>query len=103
MKLTGDYHTHTMFSHGSGTIEDNVKAAIAQGLDSIAITDHGFRHVAYCVRRSDFPYLRKEVTRLRKLYPDIRILLGLETNIQANDGTIDLSDKDVDKLDIVVS
>jgi len=75
MRQTGDYHTHSMFSHGSGTIEDNVKAAIAKGMDSIAITDHGFRHVAFCVRRSDFPYLRQEVTRLRQLYPNIRILL----------------------------
>ena len=102
MRQTGDYHTHTMFSHGDGMIEDNVKAAIAAGLDSIAITDHGFRHVAFCVRRSDFPYLRKEVTRLRQLYPNIRILLGLETNIQGNNGQIDLADQDVDKLDILV-
>jgi len=91
-----------MFSHGSGTIEDNVKAAIAKGMDSIAITDHGFRHVAFCVRRSDFPYLRQEVTRLRQLYPNIRILLGIETNIQGNDGQIDLLDSDVDKLDLLV-
>lgn len=26
--LTYDIHTHTTFSHGKGTIEDNVKAAV---------------------------------------------------------------------------
>lgn len=28
MEILGDYHTHTVFSHGHGSIEDNVKAAI---------------------------------------------------------------------------
>ena len=27
MLLTGDYHTHTIYSHGSGTVMDNAVAA----------------------------------------------------------------------------
>lgn len=46
MEILGDYHTHTVFSHGHGSIEDNVKAAIKMGLKEIAITDHGFRITA---------------------------------------------------------
>ena len=40
-RMTYDHHTHTIYSHGKGTIEDNVKTAAAKGLSSIAITDHG--------------------------------------------------------------
>ena len=43
MKILDDYHTHTKYSHGVGTIEDNVKSAIKKNLKTIAITDHGPR------------------------------------------------------------
>ena len=36
-KLLYDLHTHTTFSHGKGSIEDNVKVAIEKGLKAIAI------------------------------------------------------------------
>ena len=44
-KMTFDYHTHTTFSHGKGSIEDNVKAAIAAGLTGLAITDLSLIHI----------------------------------------------------------
>ena len=36
-RLKFDWHTHTVYSHGKGTIEDNVKVAIEKNLTSIAI------------------------------------------------------------------
>ena len=36
MLLTGDYHTHTIYSHGSGTVLDNALAAKEKGLKEIA-------------------------------------------------------------------
>ena len=45
MKLKYDLHTHTVWSHGKGTVEDNVKEAVKKGLNKIAITDHGPRLV----------------------------------------------------------
>ena len=42
MILYGDYHTHTVYTHGHGTVEDNVKVAIKRGLKQIAITEHSF-------------------------------------------------------------
>ncbi|HOR86487.1 MAG TPA: PHP domain-containing protein, partial [Bacillota bacterium] len=50
MKLYADYHTHTIYSHGTGSIMDNVTAAKNKGLTEIAVTDHGIRHFAYGVR-----------------------------------------------------
>ena len=32
MQLTGDYHTHTVYSHGSGTVLENALQAKARGL-----------------------------------------------------------------------
>ena len=32
MEILADYHTHTVYSHGKGSIEDNVKVAISKGV-----------------------------------------------------------------------
>ena len=50
-----DLHTHTIFSHGKGTIEQNVRAALDRGLTHIAITDHGPGHLFYGMKRKDVP------------------------------------------------
>lgn len=98
----GDYHTHTTFSHGTGSIEDNVLRARELSLKEIAITDHGFGHVAYGVRRSRFSVMRREVDRLSAKYPDIKILLGLECNFISLDGDTDLREGEDKLLDIIV-
>ena len=41
MKIIADYHTHTVYSHGKGSIEDNVKVAIEKNIEKIGISDHG--------------------------------------------------------------
>lgn len=98
----GDYHTHTVYSHGKGTVEDNVRAAIAAGLKQLAITDHGFRHLTYNVRRGDWPYIMGDVEAARQKYPQIDIFLGLETNFNSLDGNIDIRPSDMPYLDVVV-
>mgnify|MGYP004462358329 FL=1 len=101
MILLGDYHTHTVYSHGWGTIEDNVKVAVKKGLKQIAITDHGFDHRMFGVNRKVIGEMREEVERLKKIY-DIDILLGLETNLISSQGDIDLTKQEEEKLDIVL-
>ena len=96
----GDYHTHTVYSHGKGTIEDNVLAARRLGLKQIAVTDHGFGHAAYGVKRAKFPEMRREVERLNAKYPDIRVLLGLECNLISASGDIDLREEKL--TDVVI-
>ena len=46
-RMTFDYHTHTTFSHGKGSIEDNVKVAAEKGLKAVSISDHGPGHIFY--------------------------------------------------------
>lgn len=101
MVLLGDYHTHTTFSHGKGSIEDNVKIAIEKNLKEVAITDHGFNHKLYGVKRNKLQTMREEVDRLNKIYP-IKILLGLETNLISANGDIDLKKDEEELLDVVL-
>lgn len=98
----GDYHTHTVYSHGKGGPEDNVLAAARRGLKEIAITDHGFNHMTYGVRRYELPFLRDTVAWLREKYAQMKIYLGVEANILTRSGKIDVREKDKPYLDIVV-
>lgn len=100
-RLKYDYHTHTTFSHGKGSIEDNVKVAISKGLKEIAISDHGPGHLNYGVKRSDFPVMRREVDRLNEKYPQIKIYLSVEANILSRFPYIDVNEEEKKLFDFV--
>ena len=102
-KLTFDHHTHTTFSHGLGSIEDNVIVAIDRGLESVGITDHGPGHLTYGMKREDFPVMRAEVDRLNEKYPQIKVLLGVEANIWEPGIHIDVTEEDRKYLDYVIA
>lgn len=102
MKITGDYHTHTIYSHGKGTIRENVQSAIKKGLKEIAICDHGSRHAGFGVKRENFGKMRNEIDVLNKEYKDINILMGVEANIIGYDGEIDVNDEIIDMIDILL-
>ena len=100
--VSGDYHTHTTYSHGKGSIEQNAQAAVKAGLREFAVTDHGFGHGAFGVKRREIPEMREKINALASKYPDLKIYLGVEANILDIKGGIDLSCDDLNKLDIVV-
>lgn len=102
IKLFADYHTHTIYSHGTGTIMDNVQAARDKGLREIAITDHGFRHFTFGVKRDKMKKMRAEIDEINVKYKDFKVLLGLECNIISKDGQIDLDDEAMKYMDIVL-
>ncbi|MBQ3552843.1 MAG: PHP domain-containing protein [Clostridia bacterium] len=82
MRILSDLHTHTVFSHGKGTPEENVIAAIKSGLSRIAISEHGPGQLAYGVSFSRLLSLRHEIDRLNRVYQrDITVLMGLEANL----------------------
>ncbi len=101
MKVIYDLHTHTIFSHGTGTIEDNVKVAKDKGLTCVAITDHGFDHFSYAVKRKNLPFMKSECERLSKKY-NMKVLLGVEANLLNYDGDIDVLEEDKKYLDIII-
>lgn len=94
MKIHSDYHMHSKYSGDSkNELEDIVKQAISVGLKEIAITDHGPAHDGYGIKKESYWVLRKEIDQLKKKYPNINILLGIEANILGVEGKIDLTDE----------
>ncbi|MGC9598942.1 MAG: DNA polymerase/3'-5' exonuclease PolX [Minisyncoccia bacterium] len=100
--LLGDLQTQTDWTDGSDSIEGLAKAAMARGLRYIAITDHTKRlamtHGLDAVR-----ILKQmaEIDRLNKKFAGkIVILKGTECDI-LKDGTLDLPDSVLAKLDVV--
>lgn len=102
-RMIYDIHTHTTFSHGKGSIEDNVKIALEKGLSMIGISDHGPGHLAYGVKRKNLPVMRAEIDRLRPLYPTIEIQLGVEANIINPSGKLDITKEEEKLLDYVLA
>ncbi len=89
IEIAWDTHTHTIHSHGSGTVEDNVRAAIKRGLTKIVISDHGIGHLFFNIKDVD-AYL-KDIDAMRKKYiNDIEVLSGAEMNLLSDEGDIDL-------------
>ncbi|MDO4754544.1 MAG: PHP domain-containing protein, partial [Bacillota bacterium] len=91
MRITSDYHTHTFYSDGKGTMEQNIRAAIAAGLSTVGISDHGYAHLGFGIKYDKIQYMREELDQLKEKYrkEKIEILLGIECNILDDQGSID--------------
>ena len=96
----GDYHTHTIYSHGKGDIIDNARVAKAKGLFQLAITDHGFDHQLYNVDRAKLPEMKEKIKSAEK-ETGLEIFLGIEANFVSLDGTIDVLPSDMEYLELV--
>lgn len=101
MRISADYHTHTTYSDGRTSHEDNVRQAIKLGLKTIGIADHAWGHAFYGIKKNKLPEIQKEVARLKERYPDIRILLSIEANILGRSGKLDVSEEDMKLFDVV--
>lgn len=102
MVLLGDYHTHTPYSHGRGTVLQNAMVAKQKGLQQIAITDHGFGHWKYGIKPNQIDALRQEIAEAEK-QTGIKILLGIESNFISLDGSIDLTKEQIGWFDVILT
>ena len=99
MILTGDYHTHTPYSHGKNTIEENVARAKEMGLKQIGISDHGYTHISFGLRRKEIDDYKAECKAAAEKH-GIEVLVGLEANIRGVSGKSDLKEKDFEDFDL---
>jgi DNA polymerase (family 10) len=100
--LKGDLQVQTNWTDGQNSIEDMAKAAIKLGLQYICITDHT-KSLAMTGGLDEKKLMNQsvEIDRLNKKYKGkIKILKGAEVNI-LKDGTLDIDDETLSKLDFV--
>jgi DNA polymerase (family 10) len=101
--IKGDIHTHTDWSDGQNSLEDMAQAARALGYEYLAITDHSAgRGIAHGLTEARLRQQVEEIKRLNQKLTGIRIFTGTEVDIRA-DGSIDLPDKILEDLDVVVA
>lgn len=98
MKIEADLHTHSVASgHAYSTINEMARAASEKGLKLLAITDHGPKMPG---GPHDYYFGNLKVVPER-IY-GVRILMGIEANI-LNDGSLDLPEERLQKLDFVAA
>ncbi|HHW57235.1 MAG TPA: phosphatase [Clostridia bacterium] len=99
MKLVLDTHTHTISSgHAYRTIIENAKEASKKGLQLICMTDHGpampgGAHLYYFGNLKVIP----------EKIEGVEILKGVEANIMDEEGNVDIPERILKKLDIVIA
>lgn len=92
-----DLHVHTVASgHAYSTVEECAKYAASKGLEAIAVTDHG-----PAVPGSGNLYHFWNLKVLPRRWHGVWILRSVEANILDTDGTLDLPDRVLEKLDLV--
>lgn len=101
MKLTADYHTHTVYSDGKNTLLENFRRAKEVGLSEIGCTEHGFSHVFFGLRRKKLPRYIEELRAAEK-ETGVRGLLGLENNLRGLSGLCDFTEDDLRVFDLFV-
>lgn len=103
MKFYGDYHTHTVYSDGRGTIPEMLAAAQVRGLKEIGITDHGPANIGTGVKNEEvFLRIKKEIEELRPALPELRIFVGAEADPLNPAGDLDISREVIDQLDYLL-
>jgi DNA polymerase (family 10) len=100
--IRGDLQMHSTWSDGKSSLEEMLQRCRERGYEYFSIMDHGPSLVM--TQGLDAEKGRRqweEIKRLNEKYDDIRVLRGMEVDI-LKDGSLDMDDETLDKLDLVV-
>jgi DNA polymerase (family 10) len=105
--IKGDLHCHSKWDGGANTIEELAEAAKKMGYQYLGIADHTkFLRIEYGLDEKKLALQRREIDKLNLQLTinnlQLRILQGCEANI-LNDGSIDIKDEALAKLDYVIT
>lgn len=88
MRAIADYHTHTRWSHASGSISDNLRAAERIGLRALGIAEHGPNLLFIGVPRRRWPALKQAMAAVSS--DQTELLFNIEANVISLAGDLDL-------------
>lgn len=98
--LKGDLHVHTDWTGGANSLEEVAQRAEDIGYSYIGISDHTkFLKIEDGLDEEELEEQRKMI---KELDTDIEVLQGCEANI-LEDGSLDINDKALEKLDYVIA
>jgi DNA polymerase (family 10) len=101
--IRGDLHAHSDWTDGTATIESMAAGARACGYEYMALTDHSRRvAMAHGLDPARLSRQIREIDKLNAKFKDFTILKGIEVDI-LKDGSLDLPDSALGKLDVVVA
>lgn len=102
-EIRGDLHVHSKWSDGTCSIQEIAQASQRKGYEYVAICDHSKSlKIAHGLDESRLMKQTEEINRLNERLTGFRILKGIEVDILA-DGRLDLSEKVLEKLDLVIA
>lgn len=104
-RVFADYHTHTKYSRGAGTILDNAREAKGRGLEILGIADHGPANWGHWARTElkVFDRIIAEARSVEKEISGLTVLAGCEANIISFQGELDVPRELQRKLDQVLA
>lgn len=94
-----DLHTHTIASgHGYSTLKENIEMAQERGLKVLGLSEHapgmpGGPHMMFFWNYKCIP----------RQYGDLKLMCGVEANICDFDGTLDVDDFTLSRMDYVIA
>lgn len=101
--IRGDLHCHSDWTDGTAPIADMAAAAKACGYEYMALTDHSRRQtMSHGLDPARVTRQLREIDKLNAKFKGFTILKGIEVDI-LKDGTLDLPDSTLEKLDVVVA
>jgi putative hydrolase len=101
-RLRGDLHLHSDWSDGGHTMDAMARAARDLGHEYLAITDHSpLVRVAHGLDEDRLATQLDVVAEMNEELAPFRVLSGMEVDIR-EDGTLDMSDELLGRLDVVV-
>lgn len=99
MKIIADTHAHTLASgHAYSTIREMAAGAAQKGMQALALTEHAPEMPGTCGL-----YYFQNLKVIPREMSGIRMLFGAELNIMDTEGTVDLPEKVIQGLDLVVA
>jgi putative hydrolase len=99
MKILADLHVHTLASgHAYSTLDEMVVAASRKGLEMVAVTDHG-----PAMPGGPHEYYFGNLRVVPDVLHGVKVLCGVEANVMDEQGTLDLREVYLKRMDLVLA